>query len=96
MNDVNFFDKGMKFLPPGHKKEVFIASYAGGNEKVLRQKPIEITIFYKKRIWNRTGTYIIDFDEFRGIMHAGETSLDKIAKSISEIRKDLNLISKKI
>lgn len=95
LKDVNFFDKGIAFLPPGQKKEIFVASYAGGNKEVLEQKPIEIEISYKGRIRKKKATYNIDFDEFQGIMLVGEPPLDKIAKSIEAIQRDLKQITKK-
>ena len=95
LNDVNFFDKGIAILPTGHKKETFVASYAGGSGEVLKQKPIDITIYYKGYIYRRKTTCNIDFDEFQGMEVVGEPPLDKMAKSIEKIQKDLSGLMKK-
>lgn len=64
--------------------------------EVLKQKPIEITIRYKGYIHPRETTCNIDFDEFQGMEVVGEPSLDKMAKSIEKIQKDLSGLMKKL
>ncbi|MEO8380802.1 MAG: hypothetical protein ABI779_14150 [Acidobacteriota bacterium] len=90
LSKVGFFGRGLAYLGPHQRFELFLASSIGNLDE-LKKVPIEIDVNYQDEAGRRySQKFKIDFAELEGITRIGEPPLQAAAKSLKKIEQSLD------
>jgi len=90
LSKIGFFRKGLHYLAPHERIEMFFAN-AIGNLDVLKQQPWTIGVRYADAAGKKyIETFTLDFSEFEGMSRVGDAPLEKIAESIETIKAEFS------
>ena len=88
LNDIGFFRKGISYLGPHQRQELFLANTIGSFDE-LKQRPLQIEAEYSDELGKTyRKTFVIDFGELEGISHLGTPPLFTVAESIKKLQED--------
>lgn len=92
LSEVNFIKNGLKCLAPNQKITCFIGNLI---EEAKKEKKtvLEISVSYENKKGDREKeSFTLDFSEFFGLVHVGESPLKKIANNLEKIQRDIHSI----
>lgn len=88
LDEIGPFRKGITYLGPHQRLELFLAS-AIGNLDQLKQQPLQIEAKYSDEVGKiHQKTFAIDFGELEGISRVGTPPLFTIAESIKKMQEN--------
>jgi hypothetical protein len=94
LNDIGPFRKGITYLGPHQRLEIFLAN-AIGNLDELKQHPLQIEAEYSDAVGKTyQENFIIDFEELEGISRIGTPPLFTIAESIKKLQENFASLRK--
>jgi len=92
LSQLNLIKNGLDYLAPKQKVQFFLTSMIEKFQDKI-EKPILIQVTYKNAQGNQFfEEFIIDFSTLVGLSQLGEPSINKIAKNVEEIQKDIHKI----
>ena len=88
--EIGYLQNGIAYFEPGRKIEQFIVGVTNKLDE-LKQTPFEVAITYRDSVNQKhERVFNLDFGENEGMANIGTPPLYEIAKTIKEIKKDLN------
>lgn len=93
LSQIGFIQAGIHYMPPDYQIKSFFLTFLGNYEKII-DKNIKIQVAYKNVNKESMSEVInLNMSQFKGIQTLGEDPINKIAKSIESIQKDIGDIA---
>ncbi len=93
LSQIDFIREGIRYMPPNYLIRCYFLTFLGNYEKII-DKNIRIQVTYKNANKDNLSEVInLNMSQFKGIQTLGEDPLNKIAKSIESIQKDVGNIA---
>ena len=93
VSEIDFINEGIKYMPPNHSVETYAFSLLGQYERII-DKTIKIKVSYKNSEKKNLSEIIhLNMSQFKGKQSLGEDPLNKLAKNVESIQKDIHHLS---
>ncbi len=93
LSEIDFIKEGINYMPPDYSVETYFLHILGQYERIIDKK-IKIKITYKNSEGRGLSEIInLNMSQFKGIQKIVSDPLNKIAKNIESLQKDIHYIS---
>jgi hypothetical protein len=93
LSQIGFIQEGIRYMPPDYFVRCYFLGFLGNYDKII-DKNIKIRVSYKNANKENISEIInLNMSQFKGIQTLGEDPLNKIAKSIEAVGKDVHHIA---
>ena len=93
LSQIDFIKEGISYMPPDYQIRSYFLTFLGNCEKII-DKSIKVKVSYKNAQKNNMSEIIsLNMSQFSGIQMLGGDPLDKIAKSMESIEKNVHHIT---
>ena len=93
LSNLNLFKDGLRYLAPNQKVQFFLTNMLENWKKKITT-PFNVGVYYQNSLGRKLEDhYTVDFSLLVGLAHVGEPPLQKIAKNVEEMRRDLGHVS---
>ncbi len=93
ISEIDFINEGIQYMPPNHSIETYAFRLLGQYEKII-DKSLKIEVNYKNVEKRKLSEVIhLNMSQFKGKQTLGEEPLNKIAKNVESIQKDIHHLS---
>jgi len=93
LSNLNLFKDGLRYLAPNQKVQFFLTNMLENWDKKIKT-PFNVGVYYQNSLGRKLEDhYTIDFSLLVGLAYVGEPPLQKIAKNVEEMQKDLGRVS---
>jgi hypothetical protein len=93
LSQIDFIQEGIRYMPPNYSIRCYFLNFLENYEKII-DKNIKIQVTYKNANKEKLLEIInLNMSQFKGIQTLGEDPINKIAKSIESIQKDVGTIA---